>query len=543
MARRRWTPQRFVTLRRIRVAACAAALVVASSATFAFTARKTVALSINGETRTVSTYAMSVDRLLEEQHVNVRSHDLVQSTSGGQLTNHAVVTVRSAYQTTIVIDGTEVPFWTVATSADQLLGFFNANEHDAAKITVDIGNVYNRLTGGLVINANGPVTVIADGKSSVVDNGKLPAASILDAKGITLGKEDRVGVEKDGSKTILRVQRITHGQETRTVTIAHGTQTIIDPSLKPGESVIRQEGRDGVKTQVYNVTYADGKAESETLASETVTTMALDTIVAVGPEQVADPADPDDTDDGGSGSNNGANSGDGGSTNSGDQGSDQGGNSNSADNGSANSGGNAANGGGDQTNGSNSGNSGTGNTGTGSETKPGNGSNGSSGTTQKPNNNSGSSNGGNSNGGNSGNGSNNGNSGNTGNSGNGNSNSGNSNSGNSGSSASGRLWHATVAQAKAYAAGAAAQRGWTGDDWDKLVKLWTRESQWLWYAENPYSGAYGIPQSLPGDKMAQFGANWRDDAAVQIDWGLWYIAQRYGSPSKAWAHSEAVGWY
>ena len=99
------------------------------------------------------------------------------------------------------------------------------------------------------------------------------------------------------------------------------------------------------------------------------------------------------------------------------------------------------------------------------------------------------------------------------------------------------------AQAQAYAAGAAAQYGWTGQNWTDLVKLWTRESSWLWYAENASSGAYGIPQSLPGSKMAAFGANWRDDAAVQIDWGLSYIAQRYGSPSKAWEHSEQVGWY
>ena len=100
-----------------------------------------------------------------------------------------------------------------------------------------------------------------------------------------------------------------------------------------------------------------------------------------------------------------------------------------------------------------------------------------------------------------------------------------------------------VDQFNAYAAGAAAQRGWTGNDWDCLVKLWNRESRWLWYAENASSGAYGIPQSRPADKMAAFGANYRDDAAVQIDWGLWYIAQAYGSPSKAWQHSEQIGWY
>lgn len=462
---RRWTPQRFVTLRRIRVIACIAATSIALAGSFAFTARKSVALNINGQTTQVTTYAMTATRLLEEQGVDIKTHDIVTTSSGDQLANHAVVTVQSAYQTTINIDGTAVPFWTVATSADQLLGFFEENQNNAAKITVDIKNVYNQLTGGLVINQSGPVTVIADGKSSVAPNGKLPAASILDSKGIVLNKEDRVSVEKDSDETILRVRRVTHGEETRTSVIPFSTQTIIDPNLAEGQADVRQQGVNGEKTQVYDVTYVDGVAESETLKSETVTSMAIDQIIAVG-------AAKSDT----------------------DKGSDK--KSDSADNGKADSGSNnqheSSNNNAGNTGGNNSGN--TGNTGnTGGGTNNNSGSSGSdSGTTTTP---------------------------------------------------SGRLWHATVAQAQAYAAGAAAQRGWTGNDWDCLVKLWNRESRWLWYAENASSGAYGIPQSLPADKMAAFGANYRDDAAVQIDWGLWYIAQRYGSPSKAWQNSEQIGWY
>ena len=116
---RRWTPQRFVTLRRIRVIACATALTVAMVGSFAFTARKSVALNINGQTTQVTTYAMTASRLLEEQGIDVKTHDIVETSSGNQLADHAVVTVRSAYQTTITIDGTSVPFWTVATSADR----------------------------------------------------------------------------------------------------------------------------------------------------------------------------------------------------------------------------------------------------------------------------------------------------------------------------------------------------------------------------------------------------------------------------------------
>lgn len=279
---RRWTPQRFVTLRRIRVIACIAATSIALAGSFAFTARKSVTLNINGQTTQVTTYAMTATRLLEEQGVDIKTHDIVTTSSGDQLANHAVVTVQSAYQTTINIDGTSVPFWTVATSADQLLGFFEENQNNATKITVDIDNVYNQLTGGLVINQDGPVTVIADGKTSVAPNGKLPAASILDSKGIVLNKEDRVSVEKDGDTTILRVRRVTHGEETRTAVVPYSTQTIIDSNLPEGQSEIRQQGVNGEKTQVYNVTYVDGVAESETLKSETVTTMAIDQIIAVG---------------------------------------------------------------------------------------------------------------------------------------------------------------------------------------------------------------------------------------------------------------------
>jgi hypothetical protein len=76
-----------------------------------------------------------------------------------------------------------------------------------------------------------------------------------------------------------------------------------------------------------------------------------------------------------------------------------------------------------------------------------------------------------------------------------------------------------------------------------LDELWERESGWNPYAENPGSGAYGIPQALPGSKMASAGADWATDAATQIRWGLGYIKADYGSPCGAWSHEESSGWY
>ncbi len=86
-------------------------------------------------------------------------------------------------------------------------------------------------------------------------------------------------------------------------------------------------------------------------------------------------------------------------------------------------------------------------------------------------------------------------------------------------------------------------RGWGIDQYDCLVALWNKESRWNVYAQNASSGAYGIPQALPGSKMASAGADWATNPVTQITWGLGYVEARYGDPCGAWAHSQRVGWY
>jgi hypothetical protein len=76
-----------------------------------------------------------------------------------------------------------------------------------------------------------------------------------------------------------------------------------------------------------------------------------------------------------------------------------------------------------------------------------------------------------------------------------------------------------------------------------LIPLWMGESGWRVNAENSSSGAYGIPQSLPGAKMASVADDWRTNAVTQIKWGLGYIAERYGSPCGAWGFKQGHGWY
>lgn len=94
-----------------------------------------------------------------------------------------------------------------------------------------------------------------------------------------------------------------------------------------------------------------------------------------------------------------------------------------------------------------------------------------------------------------------------------------------------------------YAATVCRSYGWSETDIDCLISLWNKESGWNPYAYNASSGAYGIPQALPGSKMASKGSDYQTNYQTQIDWGLSYISSRYGNPQNAWNHSQNKGWY
>jgi hypothetical protein len=85
--------------------------------------------------------------------------------------------------------------------------------------------------------------------------------------------------------------------------------------------------------------------------------------------------------------------------------------------------------------------------------------------------------------------------------------------------------------------------GWSASQFSCLDPLWAHESGWSVTAYNAGTGAYGIPQALPGSKMASAGPDWQTNAATQIRWGLEYIQGLYGSPCAAWDHEQATGWY
>lgn len=101
-----------------------------------------------------------------------------------------------------------------------------------------------------------------------------------------------------------------------------------------------------------------------------------------------------------------------------------------------------------------------------------------------------------------------------------------------------------IAEVKAVANQMAADIGWGSPaELSCIDEIFIHESNWHWNADNPYSSAWGIPQAVPGSKMASAGADWHDNPVTQIKWGYGYIAERYGTPCGAWSFWQSHHWY
>ncbi|MGK4078013.1 phage tail tape measure protein [Ligilactobacillus salivarius] len=79
--------------------------------------------------------------------------------------------------------------------------------------------------------------------------------------------------------------------------------------------------------------------------------------------------------------------------------------------------------------------------------------------------------------------------------------------------------------------------------YEDLNWIINHESGWRVNATNPGSGAYGIPQSLPGNKMASAGKDWRTNPITQLKWMYSYVKGRYGNASNAKHFWQTHNWY
>ncbi|WSK01566.1 ubiquitin-like domain-containing protein [Streptomyces sp. NBC_01320] len=292
-ARRHRAPVRPENLRRL----VPQALVVAflAGGTTAFLADdKAVELTVDGEPRTLHTFADDIDELLDEQGVTVGAHDVITPARGSELENGDEITVRHSRPVTLTLDGVRRRVWTTAGTVDGALRRLGVRA-EGAYLSATRSSAIGRTGLALDVRTERTVTFMADGRERTVRTNAATVREAIDEAGITLRGEDTTSVDpqsfpRDGQT--VSVMRITGSREVREELIPYAEQRSEDPSLLAGTEVVEREGRPGARRITYAVRTVNGvRQRPRELDAETVRT-PVDRIVKVGtgrrPQSVAD---------------------------------------------------------------------------------------------------------------------------------------------------------------------------------------------------------------------------------------------------------------
>lgn len=260
----------------------AAALVpVLAGGTAAYAhAHKTVELDVDGELRTVQTFAGSVEGLLEAEGVVVGARDTVSAT--GSLQDGSALVVRHAQAVTVQLDGEEQVVWTTALTADEALETL-ATRSDRVALVASRSAAGGRAELPLDLALTGAAEVLVDGETHAVPEADATVASVLGELGIELGTLDRVAVRHadDGTVQVV-VSRVAVENVTTEHEVAFTSREQEDAGRYVGARAVAQEGQPGVRTVVERVTTVDGKETAREKVSDDVTREPVEEVVAVG---------------------------------------------------------------------------------------------------------------------------------------------------------------------------------------------------------------------------------------------------------------------
>lgn len=429
-------PQTALSKRRRRwplVAGLSAVAIVASGSVAFAEAQKTVTLDVDGTTKTITTYSGSVEGMLESQGVRLGERDVVAPGTDAKLSDGDQIVVRYARQVTMTDGDAQRDVWVTVTDAGEALTTLAERGGDVALVASRSGD---RVSLPLRLNDDGPVAVVADGATRVVEDHSASVDEVLQGLKVKLDEDDRVSIapvaslaqdkaiaakdaksaKESGADVAIQVERVASKKVTKKTDLDFDTRTVKDDDRYVDEGdLVRSEGEQGVRTRVVLLRTVDGEVVYRKELSDKVTKKPVDRVIVEGTKErpVVEEASVEVEAE--------------------------------------------------------------------VETK------------SEP--------------------------------------------------AAETSAPVPSGSVKEIAQQMAAARGWSGEEWTCLDLLWERESGWNYQAANPSSGAYGIPQALPGSKMGSAGSDWATNPATQIEWGLGYIGDRYGTPCGAWGHSESVGWY
>ncbi|MFH8346226.1 ubiquitin-like domain-containing protein [Streptomyces sp. NPDC018045] len=263
------------------------ALVVAflAGGTSAFIAHdKAVRIDVDGEPRTLHTFAADVGDLLADEDVEVGAHDLVEPAADAALTSGDEIVVRYGRPVRLTLDGERRQVWTTAETVGGALRQLGVRA-EGAHLSADPGRRIGRNGLDLDVRTERSVTFVADGREHTVRTNAATVSEALDQAGIVLRGEDTTSVApesfpRDGQT--VSVLRITGAEKVREVTIPFETVKKADPTLFKGTETVVRQGRPGIRRLTYEVRTVNGVQQRPRKVGSEVVREPRDRIVHIG---------------------------------------------------------------------------------------------------------------------------------------------------------------------------------------------------------------------------------------------------------------------
>ena len=296
-------PQAALSKRRRRwplVAGLSAVAIVASGSIAFAQAQKTVTLDVDGTSKTITTYSGSVAGMLESQGVRLGERDVVAPGADAKLSDGDQIVVRYARQVTMTDGKAERDVWVTVTDAGEALTTLAERGGDVALVASRSGD---RASLPLRLNDDGPVAVVADGNTRVVEDHSASVDSVLDDLKVKLDKDDRVSIApvaslvqdkaitaKDATSAresdadvAIQVERVETKKVTKKAALDFDTKTLQDDDRYVDEgNLVRSEGEQGVRTRVVLLRTVDGKVVLRKELSNRVTKKPVDRVIVEG---------------------------------------------------------------------------------------------------------------------------------------------------------------------------------------------------------------------------------------------------------------------
>ncbi|MEI4270776.1 transglycosylase family protein [Klenkia sp. LSe6-5] len=255
-------------------------------------AQKAVTLTVDGQSREVSTYADTAGEVLADENIDVADDDVVLPGVDSAVADGDTVVLNRARPLELTVDGVTTTVTTTALSVAEALDQLG---YRGDGLVLSASRSERLPLDGMALQVTTPktVTLVADGATRDVVTTAGTASDLLAEQGLALSATDRMSLYPTTpllDRMVLQVWRVQVTEVTETQTIEHGTVETDDPDAAKGTRTVTSEGEDGEQTVTFSVTTTDGVETSRVQTGTTVTRAPVDEQVSVGTKAAPAPA-------------------------------------------------------------------------------------------------------------------------------------------------------------------------------------------------------------------------------------------------------------